>query len=144
MKRMKPDDLNKKVPFRVPEGYFDQLTVSIQSKIKEEPKHAWLPSPRIQWALASSAVLLIVAFIWLFNSPNNSTSPEQMLADVNEQALIEYLDFADLSEDDLFEGLSDENLEQLWGDDDTLNELELESGDLDEILTEYENETNLL
>ena len=133
MKRMKLEDLNKKVPFQVPDGYFDQLTVDIQSKIKEKPLRQWSPSPRLRWAAVAAAMVVLIGTIWIFNQPAQPVTAADLLADVNEQALLDYLDVTDLSDAELLEGLSEDDLQELWTDD-ALDQLNLESEALDELI----------
>jgi len=144
MKRIKLDDLSKKAPFQVPEGYFDQLTVDIQSKIKEKSQRQWSPSPRLRWALVSVAMIVLVATLWIFNQQEQPATATDLLAEVNEQALLDYLEVTDLTAAELLDGLSEDDLEQLWADENALEELELETEALDELIEVYETEGNLL
>lgn len=145
MKRTKIDDLIKKVPFQVPDGYFERLTVDIQAKIAANPQRQWVSSPQLRWVLTSAATAVLVASLWVFNSRiEHETTADELLAEVNEQALLDYLDMTDLSDAELLDGLSEEELKQLWTDEDLLEELELESETLDDLIEAYETEENLL
>ncbi len=141
MKRIKLDELNKKSPFQVPEGYFDQLTVDIQARIQDKKKRAWLPAPQLKWAMAAAAMLTLVAVIWIYQSDTTLTA-EQMLAQVDEETLLEYLDISEFSEAELLEGVSPNVINDLWQEEDAFDDLQLETDDLDQLLLEYENEIN--
>ena len=142
MKPIKLSDLDNKVPFKVPDGYFDELTTSIQDRIHHKPKHVWMPHGQLQWSVIGASLALLVTLSWMF-WPKNEVSAEQLLAQVSEQDLIAYLDFQDLTEDDLLDGVSEDVLEGLWAEEEVLEDLNLEDMDLEMILLEYENDINL-
>jgi hypothetical protein len=141
MKRIKLDELNKRMPFQVPEGYFDQLTVDIQLRIQDKKRFEWLPAPRLRWAIATAAMLTVAVVIWIYQSDQTLT-PEQMLAQVDEASLIDYLDITELSEEELLEGVSPEVINDLWQQEDVFDDLELPIEDLDQLLLDFENEIN--
>ena len=139
MSKIRLEDIDKKVPYSAPEGYFDQLTSQIQDKIKEKPKRQWIPAGQVRWALAGAFSLFLIAMI-VFYPGGSALSAEELLAEVSDEALIEYLDFAELSEFELIEGLDDSTIDELW-EDTSLDPLQLEDLDqidLDEYLTDYE------
>jgi hypothetical protein len=142
MKPKKLSELDKKVPFTVPEGYFDELTLSIQNRIHKKPERAWLPQGQLRWALVAASLVILLTTVWVL-TPNQEMSAEQLLAQVSEDDLIAYLDIQDISEDDLLEGVNTEIIDQLWTDDDALDDLEIDNIDIDDILFEYENDFNL-
>jgi hypothetical protein len=142
MKTQKLSDLDNKVPFSVPEGYFDELTVSIQNKIHHKPHQEWVPQKQLRWALASAAMVILVAVIWIA-LPSKQLSAEQLLAQVSEEDLMAYLDIQEISEDDLLDGVNTEIIDQLWTEDDVLDDLNMDDLEIEDILLEYEIDINL-
>lgn len=142
MKPIKLSDIDKKVPFTVPEGYFDGLTASIQDRIHKKPEHAWLPQGQLRWSMIAASVAILASVVWFF-WPKQDLTPEQLLAQVSEQDLIAYLDFQELSETELLEGVDEDVIESLWTEDEVLEDLNLDDMDLENILLEYENDINL-
>ena len=142
MKPIKLSDLDKKVPFTVPEGYFDELTNSIHDKIHRKPRREWIPQGQLRWSMIAASLALLVTISWVF-WPKDEVSAEQLLAQVSEQDLIAYLDFQELTEADLLDGISEDILEELWTEDEVLEDLDLKDMDLESILLEYENDINL-
>jgi len=136
MKRIKLDDIDKKAPFEVPEGYFDQLTLEIQSKVTPKQGPNWILLPQVRWALSGSFIILLVSVILLFPKSDTPTA-DQLLAEISDEDLIEYIDFTGITEYELIEGLEDETIEALW-EEDTLDDLNLENLDLEEIISDYE------
>ena len=136
------DDIDKKIDFKVPDGYFEELPLKIQQRIQEENKEARtfiLPS----WSYAmAAAVLLIITFVFLFQ--DTAPTAESLLAEVPEEALIAYLEEIEIDEYDLASTLPEdtENLE--FEEIDLLNNLDLENESYDDILLEYNLEDESL
>lgn len=139
MKKIKLDDLSKKVPFEVPEGYFDALTRDIQARITEEkPTLEWLP--KLQWAMVATAAMVIVAVIWFWPGAPAAPTAEELLAEVPEQDLMAYLDWSDITESELLEGVDEEVVEGLWQEEELLAPIDLEEVDLERMLLEFETD----
>lgn len=136
MNKIRLDDIDKKVPFEVPENYFDQLTSQIQDRVKEKPKRQWLPYGQVRWAVAGAFSLVLVALI-IFYPEDNALSVDQMLAEVSDEDLMEYLDFSEVSDFELVEGIESSELDGVLGTD-TLGDLDFEENDLNDLLNEYE------
>ncbi len=139
MKKIKLKDIDNKAPFSVPDGFFSELTDNIQARITEKPKRQWIPVSQLRLALVSSFVLIILA-IAIFQQDPAEQSVDEMLAEISEQDLIDYLDMNDFTESELLEGLSEEEIDQLWSDEEGLDDLDLENEDLDELLFDYETD----
>ncbi|MBS1508980.1 MAG: hypothetical protein JSS79_20245 [Bacteroidetes bacterium] len=100
----KLDDIPKQNIFEVPDGYFDRLPMKIQSRIE-----ASRPAPATaKWSLALRlalpALILIVGVIYFLN-PKVSGGTEDLLASINTENLIAYLDESDLTESELLEAV---------------------------------------
>lgn len=94
------NDIDNKHPFKVPEGYFDELNKTILEKTSSTPKSRVL-QPRLQWAVVSFIIILGVGAWVLFGPSNVEPSASDYLAEVSNEDIIEYLSFYDLSEDDI-------------------------------------------
>lgn len=141
MKRL--EDIPKKNPFEVPDGYFEQLPAIIQARVTRQ-----LPSAKygfrvlaLRYALP---VLLIVgvAVVWhLKKGDTASLDPEEMLASIDTPALVAYLESTDVTTDELLESiyLSQDDVEQI---ENQIYEIPFEEGDLEDLMDEYIFEMN--
>ena len=136
MKRIKLDEIDKKVPFEVPEGYFSTLTSQIQDRIQEKPKKQWIPAGQLKWALSGAFSLAIILTV-IFYPSTEKLNAEQMLAEVSDEALIEYLDFAEFTTNDIIDGLGEDELNSLW-EDSSLESLDLEDLNYEDIFIDYD------
>ena len=91
MKKIKLEDIEKKVPFDVPDGYFEMLTKDIQDKVAS-PKRNWAQIPQVRWAMAGS-LSLVLALLIIFYPTTSSPTVDDLLSDISEQDLVAYLDF---------------------------------------------------
>ena len=105
MKSFKLDDIEKnKQPFSVPDGYFEDLPMKIQSRIEGQKKESWVRTPAFRLAFSVAAMLILV-FTVVFLNP--SESAEDLLADIPEEELLAYIDMVQFDETDIlaaFEG----------------------------------------
>jgi len=139
MKKIKLEDIDKKTPFSVPDGFFAELTNDIQARVAEKPKKQWVPAPQLKWVLAGSFALVIGLAV-IFRPSTAQLSVDDMLAQVSEKDLIDYLDISGFTESELLQGLSDEEIDQLWSEEENLENLDLEGEDLDELLMDLETD----
>ncbi len=98
------DGLNRKLPFDVPEGYFDKLPAIIQARIPASPEKR----PYISWSWQRSAALvaamsLILALVWFTYPRQQGPLGSERLSQVSNEAILEYLAEEDLSYYDLSE-----------------------------------------
>ncbi len=112
----KLEDIPKKQVFDVPEGYFEKLPGIIQSRVASEAKEKYT-RPVFSYAMryAIPLVLVFALVVFWFSRDVNVTSAESILASIETEDLVAYLDDADLSTDELLE------------------EVVLDSNDVDEI-----------
>jgi hypothetical protein len=136
MKPIKLDDIEKNSqPFSVPEGYFDDLPMKIQSRIQTEKKETWIHSPSFKVAFSVAAMMIIVMTIIFLNK---AISPEEMLADISEVELLAYIDNMQIEESDIL-NVFNEDVEDIdFFDTEGIESLELEEESLDDLLIEYE------
>jgi len=131
----KLDDIDKRVDFKVPEGYFENLPLRIQDRIAEEKSEAkTFRIPSWSYAMAAS-VLLVVTFVFVVNDAGSSA--ETLLSEVSEEALIAYLEEIEIDEYDIAAALPDNGSSLQLDDIEMLNDLDLEGGSFDDIMLEY-------
>lgn len=140
--KYKLDDIAKKKAFEVPEKYFEDLPLKIQTRINEEKAEtsSWrVPS----WSLAMAAsILLLITFIFI--TPDSGPDPEKLLAEVSQDELIAYLDLIELDEYEIASAL-DENSEVFdFEDTSILDGIEMDDQALDDVLLEYDLEDEYL
>jgi hypothetical protein len=134
----KLDDIPKNDIFKVPDGYFDTLPTIIQARV-EKKESAWLPAFRISLRYALPVLLVAVGILWFTRNSEPTSSPEELLASISSNDLIEYIQEADMSTDDLLESI---DYTMINADSLDLNDSNvlLTDEDLNEVLTEFETE----
>lgn len=136
---MKLEDLPKKQVFNAPDGYFDNLPQRIQQRIAESTprRTAWYFQYKLQYALP--VIMLTILGIWMMPESKNSSDIEAMLASVETQEILNYLDQSDLTTEELLQdGLfSNEDAESIESE---VYQLEVEDAMIDQILDEIEIE----
>lgn len=101
MKRL--DEIPKKTLFEAPEGYFEKLPGRIQARIaKPEPEIAW-GKVAVRYALPL-VVMGAAAVFFLTSRP--SLSPEEVIASIDSEQLVAYLEDAEVNTDDLLDVIS--------------------------------------
>ncbi len=101
----KLEDIPKKDFFEAPEGYFDRLPGIIQSRVtdvKREPE--WISYFRVSLKYALPVLVIGIASVFYFNQPG-AQSTENLLASIDSEQLVAYLDDSDVSSDDLLESI---------------------------------------
>ncbi len=138
---MKLDDINKENIHSVPDKYFDELPMRIQSRIAPKDVRkgydlSWLFSWKT--AVPAFAAVLIVVGIFIFGPDNNFGDPDKLLAQVETEDIIAYLDMTELSIDDLLEDIDPLEID-LMGIEGTYlpEEMLLDSTDIDQIIDEF-------
>ena len=108
-KRIRLDDLERKHPFTVPEGYFEGLTGAIQERISEEvdskvaPFHKTGTVFRRWWTLpaVAASLALIVGLVWFTLPVRQGPLGPDALSSVSDIAILDYLESQELDFDDL-------------------------------------------
>lgn len=128
---MKLDDINKKNIHKVPDGYFDDLPMQIQAKISSSGKSS-VPVWQLGLRYALPVVLLLVVAGY-FLLQDATLSSEEILAEVETEDLIAYLDETDLSTDELIYTLSSEDFDgELEFETELMEKVEID--ELDQLL----------
>ena len=138
----KLEDIPKKQIFEVPDGYFEKLPGIIQSRVANAPTETWRPVIRysLQFGLPAVIILCIAGIFW-FTQPQENMNAENMLASIQTEDLVSYLNEADITTDELLDHveldaedastieesvyqfpLTDTELEQLFNDIDQQSE----------------------
>ncbi len=98
---MKLDQLNKKSIYHVPDGYFEHLPSKIQERIAEKKSQ---PSFVYAYKFQLAAVAIVIAFGLAWYLPNREpVNAESILATIETEDLIAYLNDSDLSTEELLE-----------------------------------------
>ncbi len=104
---MKLSDIPKNQVFKVPEGYFDRLPGIIQARTAPPYPRLPLLLPILRYAIP---VLAIGIVAWALFQPGSDRTPEEILATVHTEELIEYLNDTDISLHDILNNLEPEGL----------------------------------
>ncbi len=142
--RIKISELSRENPFRVPDGYFEGLRSSINNRIAEETvnKKTIIFTPGLNWqtSLIAATLTLLAVFYSTFQTVDVIEDPQQILAEVSVDDILEYLDYSDLTTSEI---LAEVNFEETEIDDfiendiQLLNSTEIESLDPDELYNEF-------
>ncbi len=147
MKKIRLDENDKiGTPFKVPEGYFDQLNKEILSRTVEVAdekitKQVWLTPVRMSIA-AAITIIMAVSGVLFFNN-DSSTTPEDFLAEVSSEDIMLYLSDNNISEQELLDEIEFNDYQLDWEESSPLDELELNDGALDEYILEYDITENI-
>ena len=137
MQKIRLDDIEKKVDFKVPEKYFEELPMKIQARIAAKEKTQWFP--QLNWKLATVfSLVLAVAIGIVFTSTETEAS---FLADVSDADILLYLESEEWNETDLYASVDDE-----WdwsSPDEELDAVDFGDGELDMLYDEFDLEGDL-
>src|SRR5690349_6287318 len=101
----KLEDIPKKEIFNVPEGYFDKLPGVIQSRVAARQQEG-IPVYRYALRYALPVVVILVAAIFWLNQPDEGSTSEKLLASIDTQDLVAYLNESDMTTEELLENAS--------------------------------------
>ena len=146
---MKLEDINKENVFKVPENYFEELPGRLEKRIKEEKSPESIPVFTIQNVLkmAAAAVFIIFAIVGIRQLGNQKLSaPLDILASITTGELVAYLEYSDISTDDLLTTIDWSVIDEdnSWIEDNLIPDNELDDEFIDQILNEYEIEMEYL
>ena len=136
-KSFKLENLPRENMFKVPDGYFDELPGIIQERITQKPVSSnwweiyFTPANRWKVALVTAIVALVLVFSGVFNSNNFEGSVEEILAEVSLEDLIEYVEYSDITTDEILAelDLSGYEMDFIMGEDIKL----LDEGEFEEL-----------
>lgn len=134
MKRL--DEIPKKVLFEAPEGYFEKLPGRIQARItKPEPEVAW---GKLALRYALPVVVLAAAAVFLLTNRPTLT-PEEVIASIESEQLVAYLEDSEVNTDDLLDVISLEPTEVESIELDALGDMLLDEATADEWVNDYDS-----
>lgn len=134
--KIKLDDIDKKNPYDVPSGYFEDLTSKVQSKIEKRSAMRPATTWALKWALAPSLVLLILLTFWL--KPKHETEKvNSLLSQVSDDDILDYLAQGELDEMELL-SLSSHPEHILEHSPNYLNGIDLDQQSLEELYEEFD------
>ena len=131
----KLEDIPKKNPFEVPDGYFDKLPTIIQSRVSN-PGHRVSGATRyvLQFAMPVILIAVVAALFWI-SRPNADISAESMLASIETEELVAYLKDSDFTTEELLNAaeLDDEDANQI---EEAVYEFQLDDPEMENILND--------
>ena len=138
----KLEDIPKKMLFEVPEGYFDKLPGVIQARVSEKrPESAWAGFGSFAVKFALPVIAVIAAGVFYLSSPV-TVSAEELLAGIDSEQLVAYLQESDLNADDLLESIPLDLEEADAIEEDALDEMKLNDLDMEELANEFDVTNN--
>lgn len=138
MKMKKLEEIPKKEVFKVPDGYFENLPGIIQARVAQQNKSEEV---RPVFAYALQYALPIIAFFALglfwFIGKNETPTAESILASIQTEDLVAYLDEADITTEELLDdvSLSDEDATEIEG---AVYEFELDDTNVEDFLDDMD------
>ncbi len=147
---MKNVDLEKdkpvKHPFVVPEGYFEELNDAILNSTatpERSSSRSWLEVYLLRWpAAVALASLVLVAGFFIFETGNGQQ--EDWLAGISDDEIISYLATYELTEQELISVLEASDIDQLWLEEEALEDLEIPEDDIEDLYLQYQTTEELL
>lgn len=141
---MKLDESHKKLPFRVPDNYFEEFPDRMARRVREESgkgRGRMVSLPGII-KLGIAASFLVLATLGVFYLVEEERSADQILAEVPTESLIAYLEESDLTIDEMMEIIDVELVipEGDLMDSGLLSDDEIDETLIEEIITDYELE----
>ena len=135
----KLEDIPKKNIFEVPEGYFDQLALNIQSKTEIiKPSRSFF-SLNFALRYITPVLLAAIAVVYLVNT-RTVQSTEELLSSIPSEHLIDYLHESEISEQDLLEAINFDSQDADSIDSHVGTNYFIDEGDFDEYKNVVESE----
>lgn len=147
MRKYRLEDIKKNRVFTAPpEGYFDKLPGVIQSKTAHKASRStktyWIGVLRV--LPAAAALVLIMFYAGVFET-RETPSVEDLLAEVSNEEIIDYLSSIDLSTEEILEEVDINELSLDFQESQNLMEsLELDDADLIDLYGEWDEVEPLL
>jgi hypothetical protein len=137
----KLEDIPKQDIFKIPDGYFDTLPSIIQARVAKK-ESTWSLAFRYSVKYALPTLIVTLGLVWFLNGGEQPVSTEQLIASIHTEDLVDYIQDADLSTEDLLESI---DYTMIDADSLDLNESNIlpADDDLTDISNEFEFETEL-
>ncbi|RDB05498.1 hypothetical protein [Runella aurantiaca] len=142
MKRIKLDDLERKLPFREPEGYFEKLPSMVQTHIYEQIAEKET-SFTVSWswkrtALLGAAASVVGVLLWVTYPQKQLSLGEETLSQVSDAEIITYLKDNHITQQEMEE--EPQVNETYAGEDVLLQQLNVNDEDLRKAILEEDLE----
>ena len=129
MKKITLEENNIKVPFKVPQNYFEELPKRIQETVLEDVEK---PVFTVSWSwkrtLITSMAASVVGFlIWVTYPKKQYSIGEETLSSVKDENIIKYLKESEIEPSEL---LVNENINSYSIDSTMINDLEITDEDI--------------
>lgn len=136
----KLENIPQKNVFNVPDGYFEALPGKIQTRvaaIREEKETSLVFRYKLQYALPVIALLSIGIF-W-FTTSRQSSDVDSMLASIQTEDLVAYLNASEITTEDLLENV-EFNADDLEEIENEAYQLNVDDAELDDVLNDIDLE----
>lgn len=136
--KQKPNDRDIKANFKVPEHYFEELPMRIQHRLATQRKPL-MERKVISWSLVTSVcavVLFTINILW----QSQGSSADDILAQVSEEDLMEYIGELNLDHYDLASAFPQTTRDFKLGSAQLLDELDINDFAIEDIIEEYDLE----
>jgi hypothetical protein len=134
----KLEDIPKKDIFSVPDGYFEKLPGILQSRLTEHHQPSWKTSPIFRYSVrVAIPVLALAVGIFWYTRQTGGTDAEMILASVETEDLMVYLQESDLSTEELMDHLP-LNADDADDIQDAVYELNFGDNELEEIIDDID------
>lgn len=139
----KLENIPKKNIYEVPDGYFDKLPGIIQARVvKQSPKQEFVFSWITSLKYALPVVLIGVAGLFWYNNAQQSNDIDSILASIETEELVAYINASDISTDELLDAFSFDAVDISNIEDEVYGSLYDE--ELDELTEEFDIDLNNL
>jgi hypothetical protein len=115
------EDIPKKQPFTVPEGYFDDLPMRIQARLQKPEAHPfWSTNWGLSLKLTVPVLAIGVVAILFWNIPTQSKDPFAKLDTIPSEQLLAYLESDAITTEEVIENVTFTNssIHNLYSEED--------------------------
>ena len=144
---MKLEDINKKNIYSVPDKYFDRLPGRVQARIEaKKPREIFTLNWSLTYKVAAPALamVMLVLFFW-FDGPAKSQSAESLLAQIDTDDLVAYLQTTHITTEEIIESIDFSDIDMdLSNETPLMNGIEMNEESINSILDEFVVDEDLL
>jgi hypothetical protein len=133
--RFKLEEISRENVFKTPEGYFESLPLAIQNKMSARTSDSGIHVWTLALKYAVPMIIVMISFLLWINTPFHK-SPEQLIAQVGEASIMEYLQLSDLTANDILLSIEKNQLNLHLEDANFLDHLQIEDRLMD-LFEEY-------
>lgn len=141
------ESLKREGIHKVPDGYFDELPLKIQSRINEDSQVSsplFIPRMQIAWRLTAAALILLIGWFY-YPQGEKSMGVDEMLSDVQSEDLVAYLFEENMNTEEILAMIDEEFiLEEIEIDGSQIINESLSNDDLESIYSELDYSTEIM